>query len=177
MCKNITFDNLMGIIEGYLEGGKQEQPVIVWFDCPVVLQQLQEGGMAPGVSGFAQWLSEHFANVVFNASPGNPLTNHDYMLSENGRERITDAIRKQNEECIHDAIQSDNDGNLLTKLYIHSPHVFSIGEKGMTSFEYGIMLNSKYSLPNMIFYPVEWKDKISADLSQFAQLTCVDDPA
>lgn len=164
--KRISVDDLVALILEYADSDKtQDRPVIVWFDN--VEADILKYSPHSDPAGFASALSRSNNKIAFYEKAGSPLTDHDHVGDGNGGVR-----RLSDEERMKFAIPSDVIRQGITKVFIHAPYICYIGEKGLTSLEYGVMVHNELSMPVFIMYPHSWKERIKADISHYDEYLC-----
>lgn len=170
--KELSVDELVNLITELKTGQKtQERPVVVWVDKVEgdILKYADYGDYR----GLAQSFCDNDGRVVFNAQIGTSFTGHDYYIDENGdKKKITDSLR--NQFFIPEVIRSNSNGDIITKIYIHSPLSCNIGEKGITSAQLGKMIKDKLGISVFMFYPLSWREKFKKHFQEYDEVICTD---
>lgn len=171
--RTISFDQLISKIHQYAEGScRQDFPEIIWLDnVEGEISNITSTSDAPGL---AAALAAKDDRVAFYYKAGSPLTDHKQRFDEHGNiVKVSDEER--NSFCIPSPpIKIDKDGLLYTKLFIHSPYICYIGEDGITSLEFGLMLHERLNLSVLILYPFRWRDRIisKGSINGYNELLC-----
>lgn len=164
--KKISFEELTDLINQYANGTKaQTTPQIIWFDNNAELVKYRD------VPGFASYLGCSNDRIVFYEKSGSPLTDHDRLKDGT---MITNEMRLS--FCLTNLIKFDDHRNLYSRLFIHSPFTCYIGDNGLTSLEYCIMLHENLHMPVILMYPLQYREKIIAEgsIDGYEELMCVD---
>lgn len=159
---DITVEHLLNLIDDYINGLKQERPLIIWCEEAAIRDP----------HSFANNLSnKYFPKVAFYNWAGSPLTGHKKQFKDGKVAEIT--LEERMSFCIpKDVIRIDDDGSLISKVYIHSPVMCTIGENGLTSIEYGQMIHEKLHLPVILLFHESYRPRIIADMSGYDQYIC-----
>ncbi|MDE7135992.1 MAG: hypothetical protein K2N91_05120 [Muribaculaceae bacterium] len=167
--KRFSVDELVNHIQEYADTDKkQERPVIVWFEDNVEGDILKYSDTSASAVGLASALSKSNCKIAYYDNVGSPLTDHDYMAEGDQVKKLSEADRRQ--FIIPQGVIEPG----TTKVYIHAPHICYIGEKGLTSLEYGAMVHDRLHLPVFIMFKSSWKKRINADLSAYDEYVCTD---
>lgn len=170
---SITLDKFLTMVEEYANGSlEQPRPIIIWIDN--LERELVRMDPHGDIVGFAGYLSSLYPTVSATYVPGSPLTGHKYYLTEKGVSRVSDELR-YSLTIDENVIKYDNNGNLITRLYIHSPFSARLGENGLNSLEYGQILHKHLGIHVILMYPLEWKERFHVDMSDYDQFLCQGD--
>lgn len=166
--KKISVDELVNMIHNSKDPkNKPTKPVVVWFDN--VRDNIRRYAKAGDVVGLASALADNDAEITFYSKAGSPLTDQPYAAVGNTITNLTD---EDHREFIIPSCMVEN-GELKTKVFIHASIIGYIGEKGLTSFEYGQLVYERLKLPVFLFYSIKHKEKIDADFSKYDEYYCV----
>lgn len=168
----IAVDELIDLLDEYISDNKiQSRPAILWIDKPTFTLLNHTGSNPTDITGFALNLAALSNNrIAFWDKAGSPLTDHKY-ISDNGVVRLITEEERYT-FCLPSVIKKSNDGELITKVFIHTPLACTIGDEGITSIQYGVMIHEKLSIAVFLFFPLSWKESIYADLSAYDQFLC-----
>lgn len=164
----ISVDELVNMIRNSKDPkNKPTKPVVVWFDN--VRDDIRRYAKAGDVLGLASALANNDTEITFFSKPGGPLTDQPYAVAGDTVTKLTD---KDLYEFILPSCMVEN-GEIKTKVFIHASIIGYIGEKGLTSFEYGQLVYERLNLPVFLFYSKKHKEKIVADFSKYEEYYCV----
>lgn len=167
---NISFEELSAMIKQYADGSKkQDRPQIVWID-----DNIAEIVKYRDVIGFASSLGKSDEKIAFYDKAGSPLTDHEHRLDNDGNLVKISEKERMSFTIPSPAIKYDDKGNLITRLFIHSPFICYIGEKGLTSLEYGVLVHENLNIPTILMYPLNFRERILAkgSISGYDELFC-----
>ena len=169
----ITVDELVDLVkESKAEQNYPEKPIVVWFDRVEgdILKYAEFGDCM----GLADALANSDKEIVLNREKGSPFTDHKkgYDKEKNVVRDITEKERYS--FIIPSVIEFDDNGRMITKVYIHSSFTSYIGENGLTSIQFSKMVHENLKLPVFLFFSIEWRDKIDDDFSGYEEYLCTD---
>lgn len=168
---NISFNELTEMIKQYSEGSKkQDNPQIVWID-----DNLEGIVKYQDVYGFAKAMgsaTSEDSKQSFFSSLDQPSPWLNYCLDIEGNRYKVDKNRMPYycHPCI--PINTDEYGNVKTRLFIHSTLVVTKGE--WMSIEAGLMIFKKFDIPVLMLYPLSFMNHIkdNLDISEYDELYC-----
>ena len=172
--KKITVYELISYIQEYKDGSKkQNKPEIIWFDK--VEGDLLRYSPLGNYEDLAYSLSKQDEEITLNDQTGSPYTDHDqvYDGEKNIIRKITEEER--NSFVLPYAIKFDDNGQIITKVYLHTSPINYHGKKGLTSFQYSKMVHNNLNLPVLLFFPFKWKEKIKENLEGYEEYLCTAD--
>ncbi len=171
--RQITFDQLLSKIDNYADGiNCQSRPEIIWLEN--VESEIASIAPHSDAPGLAAALAAKDDRIAFYEKAGSPLTDHKHRYHENGN-IVSVSSDERYSFCLPcPPIKIDNDGQLYTRVFIHSPYICYIGEDGLTSLEYGIILHEKLDIPVLLMYPYRWRERIisKGDVSEYEEILC-----
>ncbi|MCH5230124.1 MAG: hypothetical protein J1F12_09065 [Muribaculaceae bacterium] len=170
MNKVISVDELVEMVKAS-KSSKQKKPVIVWFEN--VSGDILKYASFGEPYDLAVSLSEADDEIAFNRDAGSPLTDYDKCIDGDKVRNITDEERYA--FIIPSCVKISGSGELITKVYLHSPIIPYIGEKGLNSIQFAEMVHDKLNLPVFLLFPLKWKEKMNADFSAFDEILCSDE--
>lgn len=170
MNKVISVDELVEMVKAS-KSSKQKKPVIVWFEN--VSGDILKYASFGEPFDLALSLSNADDEIAFNRDTGSPLTDHDKCIDGDKVRNITDEERYA--FIIPSCVKISGSGELITKVYLHSPIIPYIGEKGLNSIQFAEMVHDKLNLPVFLLFPLKWKEKMNADFSAFDEILCSDE--
>lgn len=170
MNKVFSVDELVEMVKAS-KSSKQKKPVIVWFEN--VSGDILKYASFGEPFDLACSLSEADDEIALNLDAGSPLTDHDKCIDGDKVRNITDEERYA--FIIPSCVKISGSGELITKVYLHSPIIPYIGEKGLNSIQFAEMVHDKLNLPVFLLFPLKWKEKMNADFSAFDEILCSDE--
>lgn len=170
MNKVISVDELVEMVKAS-KSSKQKKPVIVWFEN--VSGDILRYASIGEPYDLAVSLSKADDEIALNGDAGSPLTDHDKCFDGDKVRNITDEERYA--FIIPSCVKISGSGELITKVYLHSPIIPYIGEKGLNSIQFAEMVHDKLNLPVFLLFPLKWKEKMNADFSAFDEILCSDE--
>lgn len=170
MNKVISVDELVEMVKAS-KSSKQKKPVIVWFEN--VSGDILKYASIGEPYDLAVSLSKADDEIALNGDAGSPLTDHDKCFDGDKVRNITDEERYA--FIIPSCVKISGSGELITKVYLHSPIIPYIGEKGLNSIQFAEMVHDKLNLPVFLLFPLKWKEKMNADFSAFDEILCSDE--
>lgn len=170
MNKVFSVDELVEMVKAS-KSSKQKKPVIVWFEN--VSGDILKYASFGEPYDLAVSLSKADDEIALNHDAGSPLTDHDKCIDGDKVRNITDEERYA--FIIPSCVKISGSGELITKVYLLSPIIPYIGEKGLNSIQFAEMVHDKLNLPVFLLFPLKWKKKMNADFSAFDEILCSDE--
>lgn len=170
MNKVISVDEFVEMVKAS-KSSKQKKPVIVWFEN--VSGDILKYASIGEPYDLAVSLSKADDEIALNGDAGSPLTDHDKCFDGDKVRNITDEERYA--FIIPSCVKISGSGELITKVYLHSPIIRYIGKKGLNSIQFAEMVHDKLNLPVFLLFPLKWKEKMNADFSAFDEILCSDE--
>lgn len=172
--KKITVDELVSLIQEYKKGKRsQNNPEIIWFDK--VEGDLLKYSPRGNYEDLAYSLSKQDKEITLNDQTGSPFTDHDQVYDEekNIVRKITEEER--NSFILPYAIKFNDNGQIISNVYLHTSPINYHGKKGLTSFEYSKMVHNNLNIPVLLFFPLKWREKNKENLSGYEEYLCTAD--
>ena len=152
--KKITVDELVSLIQEYKDGLKnQKKPEIIWFDK--VEGDLLKYSPNGYYEDLAYTLSKQDEEIALNPQTGSPLTDHNQIYDEKNKGVRTITEKERYSFILPSAIKFDENGNIISKVYLHTSPTLYIGKNGLTSLEYSKMVFDNLHLPVLLFFPLK----------------------